>query len=130
MADDTDIFVLLCHYTNCQSDLDEQNNICLDRVLVGQQYDVSKTVEAIPHELLGSILLAHAFTGCDTVSTIYRMGKIGILKRKIISNEMVQMFYDQDTPVAEICKAGEDLMMKLYTNGRLKNIIMSTKCDI
>ena len=39
---------------------------------------MKRTVDAIPQNVLDSILLAHGFTGCDTVSTIFRIGKTSI----------------------------------------------------
>lgn len=63
------------------------------------------------------LLFSHAFTGCDTVSSIFRKGKHSLLeciqKDPILKLE-VKKFYDPQSPVSEIKEAGERVMLKLF----------------
>ena len=112
IADDTDIFVLLCHYL--KGSAAEYKDTWLKHV--DKRYDMKRTVDAIPQNVLDSILLAHGFTSCDTVSTIFRMGKTSILKKNTITEEIAITFHSHESSSEEIIQAGEALMMKLYSN--------------
>ena len=74
-ADDTDILILLLHFMNITKDL---KNIYLESV--DKTYDMLTTINNVPPDILGSLLLCHAFTGCDTTSSLYLKGKINIIK--------------------------------------------------
>ena len=77
---------------------------------------MKRTFNAIPQNVLDSILLAHRFTGCDTVSTIFRIGKTSIIKKNIITEEIAITFHSHESSSEKIIQAGEALMMKLYSN--------------
>ena len=89
IANDTDIFVHLCHYL--KGTAAEYKDIWLKHF--DKRYDMKRTVDAIPQNVLNSILLAHGFTGCDTVYTIFRIGKTSILKKNIITEEIAITFH-------------------------------------
>lgn len=64
------------------------------------------------------ILFAHAFSGCDTVSSIFMKGKKSLLKllQTDLSTvqELVQAFYNPNSSQEEIKTAGEAIMLKLF----------------
>ena len=93
IADDTDIFVLLCHYL--KGSAAEYKDTWLKHV--DKRYDMKRTVDAIPQNVLDSILLAHGFTSCDTVSTNFRMGKTSILKKNTITEEIAITFHSHES---------------------------------
>ena len=67
-----------------------------------------------------TILLAHAFSGCDSTSAIFRKGKLKILKimekyQTIITN-IAATFKNVDATSSQIEKAGETLFILLYSS--------------
>ena len=74
---------------------------------------MKRTVDAIPQNVLDSILLAHGLTGCDTVSTIFRIGKTSILKKNIITEEIEITFHSHESSSEEIIQAGEALKSRV-----------------
>ena len=65
-ADDTDILILLLHFMNITKDL---KNIYLESI--DKTYEMLTTINNTPLDILGSLLLCHAFTVCDTTSSLY-----------------------------------------------------------
>ena len=63
------------------------------------------------------ILLAHAFTGCDTTSRLYNIGKEKILKSAVLRKaceEAAVVFYSPVSSKNEIALAGQMLLLALY----------------
>lgn len=63
------------------------------------------------------ILLAHAITGCDTVSAPYNIGKqkiISVLEDKREDWSTLDVFKQKDASHDDVAQAGEKLLLKLY----------------
>lgn len=77
VADDTDIFVLLCHFVHI--------NVIRGQVwMVSPQknravIDINATV-LLHKDVMNNLLAAHGLTGCDTVATYFGIGKVKVLK--------------------------------------------------
>ncbi|KAK3924189.1 RNA 3'-terminal phosphate cyclase [Frankliniella fusca] len=68
-------------------------------------------------EMADCVLAAHAFTGCDTTSAIFRKGKLkawDILKQNEDRRGAARTFNDPHTDKEEIVACGEKLFMALY----------------
>ncbi len=77
VADDTDVFVLLCHFVH-------QGSITGSVKMVGPAknravIDINLTVE-YNIAILPGLLAAHGLTGCDTVAMCFGVGKAAPLK--------------------------------------------------
>ena len=76
-------------------------------------------------ELCEQLLFIHAFSGCDTTSSMFGIGK-GTSFRKLIGNEQLKdishTFTSYDTPKEEIELAGEKAMIVLYNGDLTKDI--------
>ena len=79
-ADDTNILSLLIHHmTNSSTDM---YNIYITNVKKEQKkecYKVADILNALENPVIKYLLFAHAFTGCDTTSTIHNFGNSKIL---------------------------------------------------
>ena len=67
-------------------------------------------------------MLLHAFTGCDTVSSIYGFNKGKLFKNLVESsnytNDLFEIFIRDDSSVQEISNAGIRIFQIIYkTNG-------------
>ena len=58
-----------------------------------KQWDVQQLRDKIGHEICDGLLFAHAFSGCDTTSRIFGIGKLKIMKLLESSSE-VRKFAD------------------------------------
>ena len=77
ICDDTDVFVLLLHYYVTQK-------LSCQLHMVGTSHsrhtvDIKATAE-IHGNLAKDLLAAHALTGCDSVSCLYGIGKVTVIK--------------------------------------------------
>lgn len=76
-------------------------------------------------ELCEQLPFIHAFSGCDTTSSMFGIGK-GTSFRKLIGNERFKYISDTftsyDTPKGEIELAGEKAMIVLYNGDLTKDI--------
>ena len=82
VADDTDIFVLLCHFLFLGV---IKNHVLMtspirDRAVI----DINRTVRN-NFGLMSNLLAAHGLTGCDTVATFFGIGK-GIALKVLKTN--------------------------------------------
>ena len=77
VADDTDVFVLLCHFIHSGHITGQVKMVSpvRDRAVI----DMNSTVQA-NIELMPDLLAAHGITGCDTVATYFGIGKAIALK--------------------------------------------------
>lgn len=95
-----------------------------------KQVDVIYESQKNKH-LKHSILFAHAFTGCDTVSAIFGKGKKKLLDLIIKKNELMQdveQFYNSCATAENIQKAGERLMLSLY--GQFTPDVTASQCRV
>lgn len=71
------------------------------------------------------VAFLHAFTGCDTTSCFYRMGKNKLIDRvphdKLI--ELASVFYNKNASCDEIASSTYNLIVELYTNKAEKQLI-------
>ena len=76
MCDDTDVFVLLVHFYNALNIASELLMVSTsERNVTNIGATVRKHSDIVQH-----IFALHALTGCDTVSSIYGIGKVKAAK--------------------------------------------------
>jgi hypothetical protein len=82
VADDTDVFVLLCHFV---FNGDINGHVMMVSPIKGRALiDINSSVEK--HQaVMNNLLAAHALTGCDTVATYFGIGK-GVALKALKSN--------------------------------------------
>ena len=111
IGDGTDLLVLLLHMMRHHS---FEHKLIL--TIKTHVYDLEKTRIRLGEKIGNSILLIHAFTGCDTTSRIR-----GICKDKLfkvignVSSEIIDAFYSPTSPAAQIKDAGEQLFILLLS---------------
>ena len=115
LADDADITVLLIHkiFERLSSGVSLPN---IYQLRVGVVYDMVPVTNVLPAALKNSLLLIHAFFGSDTTSRLYNHGYAAITSNKIPSKSISDVFYNKDTSMDEIFKAGDYNLMKTLYN--------------
>lgn len=74
---DTDVFLLLMKFSqNIRIPLIMDTGVADKRRLI----DIRSAVQSIGNDLCNALLSLHAFTGCDTISSFVRKGKVGPLR--------------------------------------------------
>lgn len=78
VADDTDVFVLLLHFRHYG--LIKAGNIYMESPLRGRAVvDIDMTIQT-NLSIMPGLLAAHALSGCDTVASLFGIGKGVVLK--------------------------------------------------
>jgi len=89
VADDTDVFTLLCHFV-VQGDIKGQ--VMMISPIKGRiMIDINATVNK-SRPIMSNLLAAHGLTGCDTVATYHGIGKgtaIKVLNKKQINLDKI-----------------------------------------
>ena len=66
-----------------------------------------------------SILLLHAFSGCDTTSAIYKNGKATMValfeKQPSQMKDIAEIFYNPSSTPDGVSQAGEKMFLAIYT---------------
>ena len=112
VADDTDILLLLLHHTSVTHKVYLETNQNTVDIAVAQQ--------ALGDGVCKRLLFLHAFTGCDTTSAMFGVGKTKALKVLQSSHELAEevlLFGDVNTPVAALSETGEKFTSALYGGG-------------
>ena len=115
-ADDADVTVLLIHYISQNVNRNLQT-VYLKRQ--GKIYNLNDIVSGIDPLQKDSILLSHAFMGCDTTSALYRKGQLKLIKSDLTTFR--QVFYNSESDRASIVGAGEEIMKIIYSTKSSRN---------
>ena len=82
-------------------------------------YNIHDIIASCDKVHIENILFAHAFTGCDTTSSIYRFGKTKILSKLKNSSELkqiVEQFYMSDLTPENVGKAAIQFFELLHSS--------------
>ena len=113
LAEDTDILVLLLHHSpSALNSLYFTTN--------KGTYDVKKLYTKLSDNEKSRLLFLHAFTGCDTVSGIYRHTKVTLMRTLCVMDEDLELDYvfeelmSLDNLQENIVEAGIFLFQSIY----------------
>ena len=97
-------------------DAPEYHSLYLKQVSSKRMINISSLTQCIPKQKRKSLLLDHAFSGCDTTSSIFGQGKTKLYKKSILEgkHELVDIFYSSSSTENDIVNAGEELVALLY----------------
>jgi len=88
IGEDTDLLVLLVYHTcldNCKGLFFRSGKRNGSNLI----YDIAAIKKTLGHETCSRLLFLHAFTGCDTTSRIYEVGKKGAFSKLIAGQEAI-----------------------------------------
>lgn len=110
ICDDTDVFLLLSYF---YSKHNLTINLIMEPTSAGRTVtDIKKTAET--HDMiLGSVLAAHALSGCDTTSTLFGIGKLTVLKA-ITSGHSLDQMGQEDADMNDVIKEATNFMAHCY----------------
>ena len=109
LADDTDIFALLCHFYQAEK---ITTPLITESPVEGRDaYDIKATVHKEP-DVVSKILATHALSGCDTVAATYGIGKVKAVKAA--KKHTLTKVGKTESSVEEIVKEGTDFQATCY----------------
>ena len=130
IAAHTNVLIMLLYYWN-----NEMVNILMlsDSVQRKEKslkvYNIKEIAEKLNHKILKYLLVIHAFTSCNTTSSIYDKGKNCILKLVTKSakvQSLCDVFIDSHSTQENVGKAGIDIFKVLYgSKGKFYHISSS-----
>ncbi|WAR19045.1 hypothetical protein MAR_000883, partial [Mya arenaria] len=121
IGEDTDLLVLLCFYANSDA-----NNIVSHLILKLHL----KTIHVLGEEVRKLLVFIHAFTGCDTTSRLYGIGKGATLK-KTVSDEKIRnhaSIFLKDSLHDEIELAGIAVITSVYGGTQCQGLDLLRYC--
>ena len=111
-AEDNDILIMLIHH------LSSNHRPVLLTTSKGR-YNISEIAESLTELQKLYLLLIHAFTGCDTVSSIFGFSKaklFDLLTSTDILRAQFDLFYNSNSRIEDIHKAGIDIFQYIYNS--------------
>ena len=136
IADDTDIMCLLVHHSMNTSSSHELVSVGMVNQKQGSErkcYRINDVVKASDDVTNDFLLFAHSFTGTDTTSAVFNLGKTQILKKLKESEELraiAKTFYKTLATEEEIGNAGIRVFELLYSkSGDSLKVIRHKKYD-
>ena len=116
IGEDTDLLVLLLHHASTS----DENKLYFysDKGSPATVYDIKVMKKLLGYDVCSSLLFLHAFTGCDTTSAVFGIGKKSalhkVLKGDSVLKSCAKMFSTPKKNIAEIEDAGCKAMVALF----------------
>ena len=116
ICEDTDILVLLIYHSNEKYKTIFMKSDVKVSMKKARVWNISKVKQVIGDETRHLLPFIHAFTGCDSTSRIFGVGKGTVLKKASTSIELKQCgaVFMNDSSIDDIEKAGECAFMTVY----------------
>ena len=98
-------------------------NILLDNFVYSEYDDIEKIRSVLCRRHVNTILLCHAFTGSDTTSRIYGVGKDRLFKMiASIDESVIDAFYSSNSTPATIKHVGEHILMLQLISSKSRSL--------
>lgn len=112
-ADDTDILILIIHYMHVLKL--EKNVFILRRKSSPKIINAKIILKNINKNVLDNILIIHAFSGCDTVSPLYGIGKTKLIKNfDKLKSMNPSIFLSSQVEKKKLLEVGAQIIIKSY----------------
>jgi len=117
VAEDSDVFQLLVHHVDTT---DQSENLYM--VTSKQTVCISTLKRNLDPCLSDALLFLHAFSGCDTTSRPYGIGKVTVLTQYTAIQKYSSVFMSPSSSKDNIEKAGEQAMLVIYGSTTTPNL--------
>ena len=132
IGEDADLFILLLHHMDYRKKTlyfhsDKKSR---DQIRV---FNINRLKECLGHQLCSKLLFIHAFTGCDTTSRIFGMGKKAFFKKSIKGDNVLEScalaFSKPGQTVDTIAEHGNQSMVLLF-GGKQRDSLRSLRHSV
>ena len=78
--------------------------------------DIGHVIESLPDHIIRNLLAIHASSGCDTVSSLFGMGKLKVIKmcEKSNNSSLLDIFGNSSASKEDIIREGLKFVKTLY----------------
>ena len=111
IADDTDIFVLLCHFLHLKNIKSQVYMVSLIRNR--SVIDINKTVSQ-NYKVLDNLLAMHGLTGCDTVAPYFGIGKAVAIKVLQKETHSLDLLGDTSAVINDVIHQSKKFILACY----------------
>jgi len=117
IGEDTDLLMLLLHYCMAdgkplyfRSDNQSRSNL--------KVYDINQMKHLLGNKLCTQLLFLHSFTGCDSTSRVYGVGKKSVFQKLVKDDQVLKLcadtFTSRGVSIAEIKNLGSQAMTVIF----------------
>lgn len=134
VGEDTDLLILLLHYAEGDS---KKLYFRSDKLKSKHVYDICCLKKLLGCEVSTQLLFIHAFTGCDSTSRIYGIGKKSLFQKLIKPDSLIRTcaanFTTVDQDVSTIIDSGSQVLVSLFGGkagtslANLRNTLLAKK---
>ena len=129
IGEDTDLLILLLYHANANfKDLYFYSDIKSKETKV---YHINCMKNLIGNELFAQLLFIHAFTGCDTTTCIFGIGKKSVFQKLLKGHSNLQscvnIFVSPNQSIDSIAKLGLQAMSIIF-GGTCEDSLASLRC--
>jgi len=130
IGEDTDLLVLLLHYAYPGA---EELYYRSDKTQTIKVYDINRIKAILGQDLCSQLLFIHAFTGCDTTSRIFGIGKKSAFQKLVKGDPVIassaKAFIDQNQSQQVIEDLGSKAMAVMF-GGNGMDLLASMRYNI
>ena len=118
VGEDTDLLILLLHYSRTDNEIIYFRSDANKQSREHKVYNINQLKEALGDDVCNELLFVHAYSGCDSTSRIFGIGKKSAFQKLVKSNPVMKScasaFILQNKSQEDISDLGEDLMVDLF----------------
>ena len=134
IVEDTDILILLLSLATDDSELNLHMKSDRLQKTKEEQYihDIKFYQKILGEDIVKGLLFLHAFSGCDTTSSLYGIGKVKCFQKYLLNQslqEIADLFSRKNQDHVSIKNAGERAAIILY-NGKTSDNLKELRSDI
>ena len=137
VGEDTDLLILLLHYSRTDNEIIYFRSDASKQSKEHRVNHINLLKETLGDDVCNELLFVHAYSGCDSTSRIYGIGKKSAFRKLMKSDPVMKScasaFILQNKSQEDISDLGKDLMVDLfggksnYTLSSLRHIIFIKK---
>ena len=118
VGEDTDLLILLLHYSRTDNEIIYFRSDASKQSSEHKVHNINQLKEALGDDVCNELLFVHAYSGCDSTSRIFGIGKKSVFQKLVKSNPVMKScasaFILQNKSQEDISDLGEDLMVDLF----------------
>ena len=121
IGEDTDLLILLVHYADTDPGIKDLY-FCFDKTCATKVHDINRLKATIGPDICSQLLFIHAFTGCDSTSRIFGIGKKTAFKKLVKGQPIIKKFILPNQRDHIIKDLGNKAMTVMFGNGGSSNL--------
>ena len=137
VGEDTDLLILLLHYSRTDKEVIYFRSDANKQLKERKVYNINLLKETLGTDLCNELLFVHAYSGCDSTSRIFGIGKESAFQKLVKSDPVMKScasaIIPQNKSQEDISYLGKNLMVDIFggksndTLSSLRHVIFTKK---